>query len=237
MLYHDAACRLIDHPYAIMEFVEGELMRNVILSGDEEEIAQCAFSAGGYLNQLRQIKFSQAGFFQKGLEIMPFNCEDEHIAETCLSDPEVQASLGPDLGAALNRLFDRYPQFMPSKNQANLSHADFDPANMLVRQVSGRYQVSAVLDWEFAFSCSYFLDMGMFLRYSHRLPSNYETQFIAGVTAAGNPLPEYWKKSAKFMDAICLLNLLYWNPKSERPKLNADVVGLLQHTVDHWHQF
>jgi len=39
------------------------------------------------------------------------------------------------------------------------------------------------------------------------------------------------------MDSINLLNLLYWNPKNERPNLNKDVVSLLKNTVNNWEQF
>lgn len=92
----------------------------------------------------------------------------------------------------------------------------------------------AILDWEFAFSGSYLLDMGTFLRYSHRLPAIYEANFINGITFEGNSLPENWKKSVKLMDIISLLSTLYWNPKKDSPNLSSDVALLIQNTLDNW---
>lgn len=237
--YSDDSCSLIEHPYAIMEFVDGILMRNVILSGDKNAIADCSFSAGVYLNHLRRIKFDQGGFFQDNLEIRPFSSEEEYLpfAQSCLVKDHVQESLGTKSVDQLSQFIEANQNYLPNKNNANLTHADFDPSNMLVKEVNGHYQVSAILDWEFAFSGSYLLDIGMFLRYSHKLPTIYEEKFIEGIVSEGDALPQNWKKSAKLMDIICLLSLLYWNPKNERPKLNQDVVSLLQHTVDYWDQF
>ena len=77
----------------------------------------------------------------------------------------------------------------------------------------------------------------MFLRYSYKLPEIYESSFINGIISEGNALPEHWKKSAKLMDIICLLSLLYWNPKKDRPNLSADVASLIQNTLDSWEQY
>lgn len=238
ILHDDNSCHLIEHPFVLMEFVDGELMRDVILAGNDHDIAHCGFSAGFYLNRLRQIKFDQCGFFQNGLNIRPFILEEQYLPLTrsCLSKAHVQDSLGPKLSNQLYELVETYQQYFPSVYDANLTHGDFDPTNILVKRVEGQYQVSAILDWEFAFSCTYFLDMGIFLRYSHRLPHQYEASLIDGLNAEGNTLPPYWKISAKLMDLINLLHLLVFNPKNERPKLNDDVVSLIAHTVDNWEQ-
>ncbi len=64
--------------------------------------------------------------------------------------------------------------YFPDKHEANLTHADFDPSNMLVKKINGHYQISAIFDWEFAFSGTYLFDVGLFFRYSYRLPEIYE---------------------------------------------------------------
>ncbi len=95
----------------------------------------------------------------------------------------------------------------------------------------------AVLDWEFSFSGSYLLDMGIFLRYSHKLPKLYEAYFIKGLISEGHSLPKHWKKSAKLMDILCLLSLLDQNSKKEQPNVTTDVVSLIQNTQNHWHLY
>ena len=240
ILYCDDSCTLIPHPYAIIDFIDGESMRDVILSNNIESISECAFSAGVYLNQLRSISLPYGGFFQDShLTIRPFNKDEEYLAfaTSCTKHQNVSESLGNQRVKAVLDLINKNLHFLPTKTDANLTHADFDPANMLVKKVDDRYEIVAILDWEFAFSGSYLLDMGMFLRYSHKLSSTYEMNFINGITASGKTLPGHWKKSAKLMDMICLLSLLYWNPKHERPNLNADVVSLIQNTLDNWDQY
>jgi len=239
MFYSDASCTLIEHPYAIMEFLDGELMRNVILSKNETAIKDCTFSAGVYLDHLRQIKLEQCGFFQADLQIKPFDPGEEYLpyAQSCLENENVCASLGKKLIGELQSFIIANQSFLPGKTDANLTHADFDPANMLVKKIKGHYQVSGILDWEYAFSSSYLLDIGMFLRYSHKLPRIYENSFIEGITSEGHPLPLEWRKSAKLMDLICLLSMLYWNPKKDRPNLTSDVVGLILNTLKRWDSY
>ena len=121
--------------------------------------------------------------------------------------------------------------------EANLTHADYDPANMLVKMVNGEYKIAAILDWEFSFAGTYLLDIGTMLRYAHKLPICYEKNFIKGIESLGSPLPSKWKKKAKLMDLLCLLQLIHSNPLAERPKLNRDVVSLIADTVKYWDSF
>lgn len=233
--YHDARCQLIEHPYAIVEYIEGELMRQVILSQPSSS-ADCAFAAGTVLNQLKKITLAHGGFFQdRQLTIRPFNPEEEYTAYAfnCLDQDNVQESLGKEQSKRIKAFIKTNQSYLPSEQEVNLTHADFDPANMLVKKVDGHYQLAALLDWEFAFAGTYLLDMGMFLRYSHRLPKAYESQFIR----AFDDLPDNWKKSAKLMDLICLLSLLFWNNKTDRPNLTSDVAGLIENTLDCWNTY
>ena len=236
ILHYDNSCSTIDHPFAITEFIDGDLMRNIILSGNENDIADCAFSAGVQLNNLRKIEFDDAGFFEGGHKIRPFAPGEEYLpyVQSCLQKDTVQEILGIKLTDQLNRFVETNQSYLPNTKNANLAHADFDPSNMLVKKINGHYQISAILDWEFAFSGTYLFDIGLFLRYSHRLPMIYEEKFIGGITSEGDLLPKDWKKSAKLLDIISLLSVLSTNTGSERPKLNQDILSLLQYTVHQW---
>jgi hypothetical protein len=74
------------------------------------------------------------------------------------------------------------------------------------------------------------MDMGLMLRYAHKLPKVYEDSFLRGIKDSGDDLPQTWKETAKLMDLLCLLQLLYYNPFSERPLMNRDVVRLIENT-------
>ncbi len=238
-LYIDDSCSSYSHPYAIMEWVDGTLMREVILSNDKNAISQCAFEAGVYLNKLRQIKFPKGGFFQENMKIRPFDHDEQYLpyVTTLLQDPTVKESLGDNLHSAIQALAIKNAHILPNENDANLTHSDYDPANMLVKKIKGEWKIAAILDWEFAYAGTYLLDIGLMLRYSHKLPTCYEKNFIDGIQHDGFHLPPNWKKQAKLMDILCLLQLVCNNPSNERPRMNCDVVSLIADTVNNWDSF
>jgi Ser/Thr protein kinase RdoA (MazF antagonist) len=232
-LYHDDSCTHIAYPYAVMEWVDGILMREVILSKNEHAIRACAREAGKYLAVLRGMKLSRGGFFQPDSSIRPFNQDEDYLPyiHFLLRQPTVRASLGPSSHAAVSKIISNEVHHLPHKDDANLTHADYDPANMLVRQIAGEWQISAILDWEFALASTYLLDIGLFLRYSHLLPACYESAFIASVEKYSGALPPDWRLAAKLMDLLCLLQLLYYNPRDQRPHLHDDVLALIKNII------
>ena len=234
--YSDDQCKIYEYPYAIMEWIDGTLMREVILSEDKKAISECAYEAGKYLNELRKIKFNQGGFFQENLRIRPFGKEEKYLPYVLnlLQDKGVRNDLDAHLHHDVSELVNTYSKLLPDENEANLTHADYDPANIMVKLVNGNWKIVAILDWEFSYAGTYLLDIGMMLRYSHKLPICYESRFIAGLTETGLPLPLDWKKQAKLMDLLCLLQLVHCNSFAERPKMNRDVVSLIADTVKNW---
>lgn len=238
-LYVDTECTLYPYPYAIMEWVDGTLMRDIILSTDEKAIAECAFDAGLYLAALKKIIFPQAGFFQENLQIRPLSQEDHYLplVLSLLQGFVVKKSLGEILHLATQKLVVDQAHLLLEMNEANLTHSDYDPSNMLVKRINNKWKIVAVLDWEFAYAGTYLLDLGLMLRYSHKLPDCYEREFIGGIETSGAVLPLEWKKQAKLMDLLCLLQLIYNDPLMKRPKMNQDVVSLISYNVQNWNLF
>jgi aminoglycoside phosphotransferase (APT) family kinase protein len=233
ILYTDDSCNLIDTSYTLMKFVPGKLMRDVLLEGNHKAISQCAYSAGIYLDRLRKITFDIGGFFEESMIVTPFDETEQfdRYLHYLLGQENVIRSLSPDIITKLHHIIEQYKVLIPNANVANLTHGDFDPSNILVNKRNGKWTISAILDWEFAFSGCYLLDMGLFLRYAHMLPNVYTDAFIKGVTQSGYNLPKHWEYSTKLMDLICLLQLLFYNPKQKRPNLNHDVCQLITNTV------
>jgi len=234
--YFDDSCQHFPYAYSIMEWIDGRLMREIVLSKDENAISDIVFEAGQYLDELRKIKFDKGGFFDETLSIRPFTQEEKYLPYVLnlLQDNNIKDSLGPSLLASVQKLVEQNSHLLPDLDDANLTHSDYDPANILVREINGRWKIATILDWEFSYSGTYLLDMGLMLRYSHKLPKYYEEKFIKGVESNGHQLPVNWKKQAKLMDLLCLLQLAHYNPYSERPKLNRDVISLIQHTANEW---
>jgi len=239
IFYHDTSCKVIEHPYALMQWVDGILMRDLILNNEKDGIASTAFEAGIYLYHISQIKYDQGGFFQADGSIRAFNEDEKYLAyvNMLLNNDTVIQSLEKARIKKLNELITNNQSDLPLINDANLTHGDYDPANILVVKKSDIWQIAAVLDWEFAFSGTYFLDIGMMLRFSHKITPTFEQRFIKGFKDEGGKLPETWKKSAKMMDLLCLLQLILYNPKSQRPKMHADLIGLIDFTIYQWQNF
>jgi aminoglycoside phosphotransferase (APT) family kinase protein len=233
ILYADSSCQLTPYPYALMEWVEGELMRDVILSQNQTAIAECAFAAGKILDQLRQIAFEVRGFFKPDLTIVPFAKESEFLSftNTCLTDTLILNELGLALAVKIKQYIATHQSLLSDIKGAHLTHADFDPTNILVKKVNAKYEIAALLDWEFALADSYFLDMGIFLRYRNRLPACYEDAFIQGLQSEGLVLPKNWKILSNLMDILCMLSMLYDNRSIDRPLMKQDVKSLLSHCV------
>lgn len=229
IVYADSSCKLTPYPYALMEWVDGKLMRDVILSNNDTAIAECAFAAGKLLNRLRHISFNERGFFKPDLTIEPFNEETAYLAFTskCLNDEVIIKELGMPLITSIQRYITTHAPLLDTIPSAHLTHADYDPTNMLVKKNNNKYEIVALLDWEFALSDSYLLDMGMFLRYRHRLPSCYEQAFIQGLQSEGLVLPAHWNVLSNLMDILCLLSMLYDNRSLNRPLMKQDVKSLL----------
>lgn len=229
ILYFDSSLARCPYPYAVMEWIEGELMRDVILRNDKKVIAECAHAAGSLLGQLKTFHFDKKGTLNADLSVQPLNDEETYLTFThqCLHDPAIVDVLGTRLAASVLEYIDVHDHLLTMESDAQLTHGDFDPSNMLVKKVNDHYEIAVLLDWEFAMADSYFLDMGIFLRYRHRLPECYEREFIQGLETA--KLPAYWKTLTYLMDILCLLSILYDNRTIQRPLMKQDIKSLLSH--------
>ncbi len=93
-----------------------------------------------------------------------------------------------------------------------LVHADYNPKNILVRQVGGHWQVAAVIDWEFAFAGWALTDVANMLRHPEMLPAGYPDAFVAGFGAAGGGLSDGWERRARVLDVFALVGFLTADP-------------------------
>ncbi len=239
MLYIDDSFKLINYPVAIIEWIDGMLMREAIISNTKLAISQTAYEAGIIIAILRQIKFKRGGFFKTDLKIQPFSDEESYLPLVMkfLEDKGIKSSLGLELTQSIKKLIDQNLSLIPNKAEVNLTHGDFDPSNIIVNLQGGQWKVAGVLDWEFAHAGTYSSDIGTFIRYSHKCPDSYEVKFIEGIQSTETVLPASWKKSAKLMDLLNLLQLLYTNNEQKRPFLMSDVTSLINHTVTSWDTF
>jgi aminoglycoside phosphotransferase (APT) family kinase protein len=124
----------------------------------------------------------------------------------------------------------RFPDlFADLERSRALVHADFSNRNILVRNDTGKWQVAAVLDWEFAFIGSPLWDIGHFLRYERRVEPFREPHFSMGFRDKGGKLPDDWRELTLAIDLVRNLHSL---ASPELPESVVDeITGLIRATI------
>ncbi|MFF8998197.1 phosphotransferase family protein [Streptomyces achromogenes] len=124
------------------------------------------------------------------------------------------ARLGADEVRALSRLAARYAALCAAAGrERRLVHNDFNPKNVLVaRHGDGTWRVTAVLDWELAFSGPPLTDVGNMLRFAHEYPSGFAASFVAGFRDGSGPLPDDWRRLSRALDLFALADILTHPP-------------------------
>ena len=125
--------QILDHPYYIYEWIEGEPLW-------DNPTAALYETAGKALARLHQVQFHSfyADFFAIGKT--PLNGPDRFRAALTKERGEVQSRLDPHLFHALEKIaIPKHIPFAPC-----LIHNDFSPGNILVH----RGQLSAIIDWD-----------------------------------------------------------------------------------------
>jgi aminoglycoside phosphotransferase (APT) family kinase protein len=132
-------------------------------------------------------------------------------AEVIAADPEGGAAgaLSPAEIGRLRALAAAADPLARSVGRARqLVHSDYNGKNLLAVGGDGRWSISAVLDWEFAFSGSPLTDVGNMLRFRACRPPGFAGGFVAGYRDAGGQLPERWREISEALDLYALADFL-----------------------------
>ena len=104
-------------------------------------------------------------------------------------------------------------------NDQRLVHGDFRKQNILVRPDGNAWTVSAILDWECAFTGSQMFDVALFLRYERPEQPVAEPSFSRGFLDGGGRLCDDWRDAIRVVDLESLCRSLtaeYLPPDVER---------------------
>jgi aminoglycoside phosphotransferase (APT) family kinase protein len=204
-------------PFSIIEFVEGLTFQQLKRTGNLEAIHQAASSVGATLAAIGRYSFLKPGSLvvtnKNQLEIGdPFTRTTDPIPEILnivLESDLAQRRLGADLTQRVHDFMRAWAPSLPDiTNVSQLVHSDFGNRNILVNEVNGKWQVAAVLDWEFAFSGSSLLDVGNFLRYDSASQPLREPFFSRSFVEHGGELPENWRQAVRVIDLTALVECL-----------------------------
>jgi aminoglycoside phosphotransferase (APT) family kinase protein len=202
----------VGEPLLLARYVHGETLTSAIAKASEAAGAQIGRAAGTTLAAIGTVTFSQGGCFA-GPDLVPSRKGmpghlDEFV-ESCLQCGHAATVMSPDELAGLRALAVRLtPAAATTASARQLVHADFNGKNLLAVDRDGRWSISAVLDWEFAFSGSPLVDIGNMLRFRASYPLGFGSGFIAGYREAGGELPSDWWEVSQALDLYALADFL-----------------------------
>jgi len=211
-------------PVLLSRHVPGVMLRTALAEPDasQEEHAALGREAGRALAAIGSVGFERAGFFGDGTltpaaEGMPASLAE--FVDDCLARGNAREALDPAEVAGLRSLAAAWtPLAARADGDSRLVHSDYNPKNLLVarhggvshgaRGAGGGWSVTAVLDWEFAFSGSPLHDVGNMLRFTSEIPPAFAAAFTGGFGAAGGRLPADWREISRALDLYALAELL-----------------------------
>ena len=221
-------------PFSIIEFVEGLTFQQLKRTGNLEAIHQAASSVGATLAAIGRYSFLKPGSLvvtnKNQLEIGdPFTRTMDPVPEILdiiLESDLARQRLGVEFTRRVHDFMRAWAPSLPDiTNVSQLVHSDFGNRNILVNEVNGKWQVAAVLDWEFAFSGSALLDVGNFLRYDSAGQPLREPFFSRSFVEHGGVLPDNWRQVVRVIDLTALVECL------SHAYLPDDVVSEIIHLI------
>lgn len=230
VVYADAEGSLFGEPFILTRFAPGVPLAAAFAGADEEDGDQLAQIVGQTLATISAVRFGRAGFFSDGdlrLDAEPPEHHDDLLAfvEACLARGNADAALSAREQRALLRLAaDSAPLVSAVATADHLVHSDFNAKNVVVRPGDSCWRVSAVLDWEYAFSGSPLFDMGNMLRFPQDLPPGFSHRLPAAYQDNGGALPEQWREISQALELFALSDLLTRSP--DHPMFGKTVTAL-----------
>jgi aminoglycoside phosphotransferase (APT) family kinase protein len=207
----DPAGSAAGEPLLLARYVPGILVSQAITDrrGPARDLGE---AAGRALAAIGSVTFERGGVFT-GPDLVPSAAGLPPVlpefVETCLRAGHAATALFPaELGRLRALAAAAAPLAAPAAAARQLVHSDYNGKNLLAVASRGRWSVSAVLDWEFAFSGSPLTDIGNMLRFRDEQPPGFGDGFIGGYQDAGGPLPPDWREVSEALDLYALADLL-----------------------------
>jgi aminoglycoside phosphotransferase (APT) family kinase protein len=217
-----------DPPFALLEWLDGEPLDDVLRDCDVAAALNLAAGCGTVLAAIHETRFPAPGFLGPDLSVERPMPRWAPTVRATLDGP-AGGRLGPELAARVRKLVEANARAVEVVwAEAVLTHADFKPWNLLTRQEEGAWRICGVLDWEFACAASPLLDFAIFLRDERSRPAGFGDALAAAYCAAGGSLPDGWRRLARLIDLLNMLQLLEWSGKAAV----ADLRGLVSEALD-----
>jgi aminoglycoside phosphotransferase (APT) family kinase protein len=207
----DAGGEAAGQPLLLARFAPGVMVSNA-LAADPAAARGLGGAAGRALAAIGAVTFARAGFFT-GPDLIPspagLPAGLPEFVETCLRGGSASHAFSPaELGRLRALAAAADPLARSVAGARRLVHSDYNGKNLLALARDGRWSISAVLDWEFAYSGSPLADIGNMLRFRAGQPDGFAGAFVAGYRDAGGPLPPRWREISEALDLYALADFL-----------------------------
>jgi fructokinase len=207
----DPAGAAAGEPLLLARHVPG-IMVSKAIAADPGSAAELGAAAGRALAAIGSVTFPRGGAFT-GADLVP-SADDwpgslPDFVDSCLRAGHAASALSEDEISrmrALSAAADPLARAVAGARQ--LVHSDYNGKNLLAVARGGQWSISAVLDWEFAFSGSPLADVGNMLRFRDAHPPSFADGFVAGYRDAGGRLPPRWREISEALDLYALFDFL-----------------------------
>ena len=95
----------------------------------------------------------------------------------------------------------------------------------------GIWQVTGILDWEFAHLGSVWWGVTNMLRYAHKMPPVSQTAFTDALAKNGVELPSTWYPIVHLLNLLSLLDYLKRSEPQSQPNRCHDIIELIEYIL------
>jgi aminoglycoside phosphotransferase (APT) family kinase protein len=217
--------------FALIQFMEGDLLSACIGSLTPKELREVSFQTGAVLRSIHSFDLGRAGFFDADFTFHPefenFGLSMYDYIHSCLLSGKTKERLGAAFAdQILTFLQGKRSIYQSISNSTRLIHCDYNLKNILVKRTG--WKISGILDWEFAAAGSPLVDIGNFLRFADELPQGIVESFVEGY--GSTDLPNNWREIAQLLDLAAMTNFL--ESEAEAPKTFRTATSVIRKTVE-----
>ncbi|WP_305784449.1 phosphotransferase family protein [Symbioplanes lichenis] len=205
---------LVEEHCMVIEYVAGDPLSEVLAVG-RGDLAALGEVVGATIARVGTIRLDRPGFFT-GPELTvkpeePWSQQLPGMAQWCM-DRVPEGRLDDRTRREWIQLCtEEAPRLADVDTVARLAHADVNPKNILVAGDGTGWRVTAVLDWEFAYSGCPYGDAANMVRFGGDYPAGFVAGFEAGFAGhqpADLPLHEDWARIGRVLDMFALSDLV-----------------------------
>lgn len=221
-------------PYAVLQWIDGVQLDNAARGADDAALHALGSAVGDALARIHEFRFDRSGFFAPDLSIpAAIDLDRDALLDfmhRCLREGPGGERLGWELTDRLFAFVQRHGHVLEAwLGDPCLTHADYNPSNILLTRGGTHVTVAAVLDWEFALSATPAFDFGILLRPPLCDRAAFVSGLARGYERAGGILPRDWLFIARLADLFAWADLL--GQRSEDAALAADARHVITATI------